>query len=71
MKRKTRNKKLLGPVITIIILTFIIVFMSAIFSLLQIDAEQTSIIKGSLETSIVTVNNILTKDGIKYILSNI
>lgn len=71
MKKIKRKKKMLGPVLAIILLTFIIIVTSAFFSLLQIDAEQTSIVKGSLETSVVSVNNILTKDGIKYILSNI
>lgn len=71
MRKNKKNKKMLGPVIAIILLTFIIIVTSAVFSLLQIDAEQTSIVKNSLETSVVTVNNILTKDGIKYILSNI
>ena len=71
MKRIKKKKKMLGPVITIILLTFIIIVTSTVFSLLQIDAEQTSIVKSSLETSVVTVNNILTRDGIKYILGNI
>lgn len=71
MRREKRKKKMLGPVIAIMLLTFIIIIASAVFSLLQIDAEQTSIVKDSLETSVVTVNNILTKDGVKYILSNI
>lgn len=71
MRKNKKNKKMLGPVIAIILLTFIIIITSAVFSLLQIDAEQTSIVKNSLETSVVTVNNILTKDGIKYILNNI
>ena len=70
MKSK-KEKKMLGPVITIILLTFIIVLLSAIFSLLQVSAEQTVIGKDSLETMIITVNNILTKEGIKYILENI
>jgi aminobenzoyl-glutamate transport protein len=71
MRKNKKKKKMLGPVITIILLTFIIIVISTVFSLLQIDAEQTSIVKNSLETSVVTVNNILTRDGVKYILSNI
>lgn len=71
MRKIKKNKKMLGPVIAIILLTFIIIITSAVFSLLQIDAEQTGIVKNSLETVVVTVNNILTKDGIKYILNNI
>ena len=70
MKKKVIKKKMLGPVIAIMLLTLIIVILSAVFSMLQIVAEQTAISKNALETSIVTVNNILTKDGIKYILSN-
>ncbi len=71
MKGRKRNKKMLGPVITIFILTFIIVILSAVFSLLQISADKTVIGNTSLESSVITVNNILTKDGIKYIFSNI
>ena len=70
MKKKVIKKKMLGPVIAIMLLTLIIVILSAVFSMMQIVAEQTAISKDALETSIVTVNNILTKDGIKYILSN-
>ena len=71
MKTNRIKKKMLGPVITMIILTFVVTLMSSFFSLLEIDAEKTEIIRGSLETSIVTVNNILTKDGISYILNNV
>lgn len=71
MSRKKKNKLALGPVFTIIILIFLVILASTILSLLQVDAEKTQIIKGSLETSSVTVNNALTKEGIKYFLSNI
>lgn len=70
-KSKKNKKKMLGPVITIIIMTFIIVLLSAIFSLLGITGNQTLIVNGSLETSLATVNNILTKDGIKYVFTNV
>ena len=70
-KGSKKKKKMLGPVITIIIMTIIVVISSAIFSLLGITGNQTLIINGSLETSLITVNNILTQDGIKYIFSNI
>lgn len=71
MKKKTKNKSMLGPVITILILTFIVIISSSIFSLLQIDAEQTKIVNGVLETSVVTVNNLLTKEGLTYMFSSI
>ena len=54
----------------IMILIAIIMVSSYIFSDLGIVGEQTSIQNGTLETSLVTVNNILSSSGIKYILSN-
>ena len=71
MKRKIKEKKMLGPVIAIILLTMITIGLSTTFSLLEIDAEKTEIVRDSLETSLVTVNNILTKEGIIYVLNNV
>lgn len=70
-KKNKKEKKMLGPVITIIIMTFVIVILSAIFSWLGITGNQTAIINGSLETSLTTANNILTREGIKYIFTNV
>lgn len=70
LKRKKNKKKALGPVIMIIVLIFIIVLSSAFFSAIGITGDQTYISNGSLETSLTTVNNLLTKDGIKYIFTN-
>mgnify|MGYP003297042168 CR=1 FL=1 len=68
--RKKKDKKRLGPVMAIMILICIIVVTSAVFSILGITGSVTSIVNGNLETSLTTVNNILTKDGIKYIFTN-
>lgn len=68
MKRK--NKKTFGPVLMIMLITFIIIIVSFLFSILQIRADKTSIINGNLETSVVTVKNILSLEGITYIFSN-
>lgn len=70
-KKKIKNKKMLGPVITIIIMSFLLIILSAIFSLLGITGNQTSIVNGSLETSLTTVNNVLTAKGIKYLFNNV
>lgn len=67
---KKKKKIFLGPVIMIIILIAIIMLSSAIFSFLQLGGQETSIANGTLETSLVTVNNILSSSGIKFILSN-
>ena len=71
MKKKNKKKFMLGPVITIILLTFLIMFLSSIFSILGIQGHKTSIVNGTLESSLVTVRNIFTVEGIKYIFSNI
>ena len=68
--KKKREIKRLGPVITIIILILVVIFSSTVCNLLEITAERTEIARESLETSIITVNNVLTKDGIKFLLDN-
>lgn len=68
--RRKKDKKRLGPVMAIMILTVVIVIASAVFSILGITGSQTAIVNGNLETSLTTVNNILTKEGIKYIFTN-
>jgi aminobenzoyl-glutamate transport protein len=66
-----KNKKiLLGPVITIILLTFVIMVVSAIASGLNIQGETTKIVNGSLETSVVTVRSVLSLEGLKYFFSS-
>ncbi|MCI9233111.1 MAG: hypothetical protein HFH08_00770 [Bacilli bacterium] len=71
MKKKNKKKFMLGPVITIILLTFIIMFLSSLFSILGIQGHRTAIVNGTLESSLVTVKNIFTVEGIKYIFGNI
>lgn len=72
MKKKKKKKKLmLGPVITIIVLAFLIMFLSSIFSRLGIKGYKTSIVNGALESSLVTVKNIFTINGLKYLFSNV
>lgn len=62
--RKNKNRNiLLGPVITIIILIGLIIIFSAIFSLLELEGQKAQIINGTVETSLTTVNNVLTLEG--------
>lgn len=67
---KKKKNILLGPVITIIILTFIIMILSAVFSLLNIEGEVTKVTQNTLETTVVRVNNIFSREGIKYFFSS-
>ena len=70
-RRLNKNKKYLSPIVVIFIITIIVIVVSAIFSLLEIEASVTEVKNNALETSLVTMNNILTSDGIKVFLSNI
>jgi len=65
---KKKIKKPLGPIIVVLLLIAIIVFTSFIMDL--IGASGTITENGTFETSLVTVNNALSKEGINYIVNN-
>lgn len=67
---KKRKKRLLGPVITIIAIIFCIMFISLIGSVLGIESEIAKINNGTIETSVVTINNIFSLEGFKYFFSS-
>lgn len=67
---KKKKNILLGPVITIIILTIIIMIISAICSAIGVQGEITSVNNQSLETSMVTVKNVFSKEGLAYLFSS-
>lgn len=67
---KRKKDHLLGPVITIIAIIFCIMIVSFIGSLFGIQSEVTKINNGSLETSMVSINNIFSEDGLKYFFSS-
>lgn len=71
MKRKAKRKILFGPVITILILTFIIMLASSIMSRMQLQGDIVSIENGVLSSSLTIVNNIFTLDGLKFLFNNI
>lgn len=70
MSNNKRNNKQIGTIATIIVLTVLIMIISSLFSVMEIGGQKTSIVNGNLETSLVTVQNIFTSQGIKYIFSN-
>lgn len=69
-KNKNKSKKVFGPITTMIIISLIIIVVSAITSLLGVQSEKTIINNGILETSLITVNNFLSIDGLKYFFGN-
>ena len=72
MKINRRKKeKSLNPIFTIVILTFIIMLMSFLFSILGIEGHKSTIVNDSLESSLTTVKNIFSIDGIHFLFGSI
>lgn len=71
MKDRLKSNKLLSPVITMLLIIIFISILSFIFEKVNLDGSITSIVNGKLETSMVVVKSILSKDGIIYMLSNL
>lgn len=70
MQKKNKNKKVFGPITVMIAISIIIILISFIASLLGVQAEKTVINNGVLETSLTTVNNFLSVEGIRYLFGN-
>ena len=69
--KKNKQKKTHSALYTLIFILIFIMLVSTVLSLLGIGAEQAEIIGGSLETSLVTVRNAFSIEGIKHFFSNI
>lgn len=69
--RKNKEKKKYSTVSVIIILTIVISILSMIGSILGLQAYKTSINNNALESSLVTINNIISIDGLKYLIENV
>lgn len=70
MKKKNKNEKRLGPILIIILITFIIMVASLIFSTLQFEGQKATIINGTVEMSLITVRNIFSVEGLQYLISS-
>ena len=69
--KKIKHKNVRGPVSTILALIAAISVASLILSLLGFQGSKTYIGNETLETSLVTVKNIISIDGITYIIGNV
>lgn len=67
-ERIKRNLKKQGPITTIILLCLVVGLISLILSLFKVSGNITE--AGTLETSVITINNIFSKEGVKYLLNN-
>ncbi len=70
MKRTKHAHKVLGPIIVMGIITFALMILSVILSLIGIESEEAIINGTNLEMSLVSIRSVLSLDGIKYILSS-
>ena len=68
---KKKNKKIYGPVFAIMIIISIISVLSLIFSIFNIEGYKSVIANNTLESQLITVRNIISIDGIKYLFENI
>lgn len=69
--KKNKKKISFGPVITILILTFVVMILSLVLSKLQFQGEITVIENGVLASSLTIVNNIFTLEGMRFLFGNI
>lgn len=70
MKKKKTKKVFQGALSTILIMCLIVMILSCVFSLIGFEGYETYISNGNLESSLVTVNNIFSVQGIKYLFTN-
>lgn len=67
---KTKKQKKYGPVSVLILLILSVAILSFVLSICGIDGYQTIVSKGTLEKSLVTIRNVFSLDGIKFIIGN-
>ena len=67
MSRKKKDK-LYGPVLVIAIMIVIVGLLSCIFNLLGFGSSMTIISNGTMETTLVTIKNLFSVEGIKFIV---
>jgi Putative p-aminobenzoyl-glutamate transporter len=68
IRRRNKNRKTLGPIIIMIIISFVVTILSLILNKLGIQSSVTE--AGTFETTIVTIKNIFSKEGIQYIFGD-
>ncbi len=70
MARKKNKDKKMGPVLVLSLLTLLIAILSAVFSILGIEGSQTVIANGTLESSLITVKNVMSIEGLRFLVGN-
>lgn len=70
MSKKKKKHVFQGALSTILLMLGIVMLLSLVLSLIGFESYETYISNGVLESSLVTVNNIFSVDGIKYLFLN-
>ncbi len=68
MARRNKKDKKMGPVLVLTLITLFIAVLSFVFSILEIEGSQTVIANGTLESSLMTVKNVLSIDGLRFFI---
>lgn len=68
--KKKKKKVFQGALSTILLMCVIVIVLSFILSLLGFEGYETYISNGVLESSLITVNNIFSVNGFKYLFNN-
>ncbi len=71
MLKKKNRRPTLGPVLTIILMIVIVIICSFIFSKAGITTTKTELVNNELSTTSVSVNNLVSLEGISYMFSSI
>lgn len=66
-----KNKRIIGPSTTLIILTLLVALLGTIFFILNFEGTITNIDNNVLSTSTITFKSMFSVEGIKYLFSNI
>lgn len=69
-QKKPKKDKKYGSVIVIFFMTLILGIVTLLFSFFGIESYQTSIANGTLESTLITVKNIFSVDGLRFIVGN-
>ncbi len=69
--RQKKAKKKLGAIFVLLILTLIVALISFLFKHFDINGQITSITNGGLESSAISLKNVLSKEGILAIFSGV
>lgn len=70
MKKKNSKKIFQGAISAILLMIILVMLLSFVFSLFGMESYETYISNGVLESSLVTVNNIISVQGFKFLFTN-